>query len=167
MCFSLTAGSRWRKCERRSHLLPVSVCSYLIQAIAMVARGDASIQDIDTGMKLGAGHPMGPLQLADYVGNDVCLAVMDGWTAKYPENPAFKVSPDAFFNLFRGSILSHPGFWCLSVIVLQCTVPHMCTSICTARRLSVGTRGRGAAGNDGWERTPWSQDRSGILPLGR
>eukprot|EP00037_Helgoeca_nana_P028687 m.339170 g.339170 ORF g.339170 m.339170 type:complete len:351 (-) comp27812_c0_seq5:193-1245(-) len=67
---------------------------YLIQAIAMVARGDASIQDIDTGMKLGAGHPMGPLQLADYVGNDVCLAVMDGWTAKYPDNPAFK-APEA------------------------------------------------------------------------
>ena len=40
---------------------------YLAQAIALLARGDATAPDIDTGMMLGAGHPMGPLQLADYV----------------------------------------------------------------------------------------------------
>ena len=67
---------------------------YLGQAIALLARGDATAPDIDTGMMLGAGHPMGPLQLADYVGNDVCLSVMVGWVDKYPGNPAYQ-NPDA------------------------------------------------------------------------
>ena len=37
----------------------------------------SSIEDIDTMMKLGMAHPMGPLQLADYIGLDVCLAIMN------------------------------------------------------------------------------------------
>lgn len=40
-------------------------------------------------MKLGAGYPMGPLELADYVGHDTTLSIMDGWHKKYPENPLF------------------------------------------------------------------------------
>ncbi len=44
---------------------------YLMDAIRAVANGVASIQDIDTGMKLGCGHPMGPLMLADFIGLDV------------------------------------------------------------------------------------------------
>jgi 3-hydroxybutyryl-CoA dehydrogenase len=44
---------------------------YLMDAIHAVANGVASIQDIDTGMKLGCGHPMGPLMLADFIGLDV------------------------------------------------------------------------------------------------
>jgi len=67
---------------------------YLMQGVAMVARGDASAADVDTAMKLGAGHPMGPIELADYVGLDVCLAIMDGWVAKYPDDPAFQI-PEA------------------------------------------------------------------------
>jgi len=39
--------------------------------------GVASAEDIDTGMKLGANHPLGPLALADLIGIDVCLAVME------------------------------------------------------------------------------------------
>lgn len=39
--------------------------------------GVASREDIDTVMRLGMGHPMGPLQLADVIGLDVCLAVME------------------------------------------------------------------------------------------
>ncbi len=34
-------------------------------------------QDIDTAMKLGANHPMGPLALGDLIGLDICLAIMD------------------------------------------------------------------------------------------
>jgi 3-hydroxyacyl-CoA dehydrogenase len=41
---------------------------YLAQAMAMVDRGEASIEDIDTSMQLGAGHPMGPIHLSDYIG---------------------------------------------------------------------------------------------------
>ena len=46
---------------------------YLMDAIHAVANGVGSIQDIDTGMKLGCGHPMGPLMLADLIGLDVLL----------------------------------------------------------------------------------------------
>ena len=54
----------------------------LIQAMCMVDRNDASIRDIDLSMQLGAGHPMGPLHLADYVGLDTCLYIVQGWTEK-------------------------------------------------------------------------------------
>ena len=61
----------------------------LMQAILMLERGDASCKDIDISMKLGAGHPMGPLTLADYVGLDTCLFIMQGWVEKFPNEPAF------------------------------------------------------------------------------
>jgi 3-hydroxybutyryl-CoA dehydrogenase len=44
---------------------------YLMDAIHALANGVASVQDIDAGMKLGCGHPMGPLMLADLIGLDV------------------------------------------------------------------------------------------------
>lgn len=40
--------------------------------------GDASARDIDKAMKLGAGYPMGPIELMDYVGLDVTKFVLDG-----------------------------------------------------------------------------------------
>ena len=40
--------------------------------------GDASARDIDVAMKLGAGYPMGPIELADYVGLDTCKFIVDG-----------------------------------------------------------------------------------------
>eukprot|EP00038_Savillea_parva_P001803 m.107523 g.107523 ORF g.107523 m.107523 type:complete len:165 (+) comp10624_c0_seq1:892-1386(+) len=67
---------------------------YMAQAVAMVARGDATAPDVDTAMQLGAGHPMGPITLTDYVGLDVSLAVMQGWISKYPDDPAFQ-NPEA------------------------------------------------------------------------
>lgn len=65
----------------------------LMQAMLMVDRNDASIKDIDLALKLGAGHPMGPLHLADYIGLDTCYFIVQGWTEKYPDEPAF-VLPD-------------------------------------------------------------------------
>lgn len=47
------------------------------EAVYLLAEGVASAQDIDTAMKLGANHPIGPLALADMIGLDVCLAVME------------------------------------------------------------------------------------------
>jgi 3-hydroxybutyryl-CoA dehydrogenase len=47
------------------------------EAVAIFAEGVASAEDIDTAMKLGANHPMGPLALADLIGLDVCLAIME------------------------------------------------------------------------------------------
>lgn len=62
----------------------------LAEAIRMYERGDASPRDIDTAMKLGAGYPMGPFELADYVGHDTTKFIIDGWHKKFPENPLFK-----------------------------------------------------------------------------
>ena len=47
------------------------------EAIDLVYTGVATVEGIDTAMKLGANHPMGPLALGDLVGLDVCLAIMD------------------------------------------------------------------------------------------
>jgi 3-hydroxybutyryl-CoA dehydrogenase len=47
------------------------------EAIGILADNVASAEDIDTAMKLGANHPIGPLALADLIGNDVCLAIME------------------------------------------------------------------------------------------
>jgi 3-hydroxybutyryl-CoA dehydrogenase len=46
------------------------------EAIISLQEGVASIESIDTVMKLGMAHPMGPLQLADFIGLDVCLAIL-------------------------------------------------------------------------------------------
>lgn len=51
---------------------------YMLEAIRMFDRGDASKEDIDTAMKLGAGYPMGPFQLADYVGLDTTQFILKG-----------------------------------------------------------------------------------------
>ena len=47
------------------------------EAINVLDAGTASAEDIDTAMKLGASHPMGPLALGDLVGLDICLAIME------------------------------------------------------------------------------------------
>ncbi|MDW7669225.1 MAG: 3-hydroxybutyryl-CoA dehydrogenase [Bacillota bacterium] len=47
------------------------------EAVGILADGVASAEDIDEAMKLGANHPIGPLALADLIGNDVCLAIME------------------------------------------------------------------------------------------
>lgn len=62
----------------------------MCEAVRMMERGDASARDIDTAMKLGAGHPMGPFELADYVGHDTTNSIVEGWHKKYPDNPLFE-----------------------------------------------------------------------------
>jgi 3-hydroxybutyryl-CoA dehydrogenase len=47
------------------------------EAFFVLQEGVASAAEIDEGMKLGANHPIGPLALADLIGLDVCLSVMD------------------------------------------------------------------------------------------
>ena len=47
------------------------------EAIYTLYEGVGSVQSIDTSMKLGANHPMGPLELADFIGLDTCLAIMN------------------------------------------------------------------------------------------
>jgi 3-hydroxybutyryl-CoA dehydrogenase len=47
------------------------------EAVGIFAEGVASVEGIDTAMKLGANHPMGPLELGDLIGLDICLAIME------------------------------------------------------------------------------------------
>ncbi len=47
------------------------------EAICVLEAGVASAEDIDTAMILGCNHPMGPLHLGDYIGLDICLAIME------------------------------------------------------------------------------------------
>lgn len=47
------------------------------EAIHALYEGVAGVQEIDTVMKLGMAHPMGPLQLADFIGLDVCLSILN------------------------------------------------------------------------------------------
>ncbi|CAK5086532.1 unnamed protein product [Meloidogyne enterolobii] len=63
---------------------------YMLEAIRMFDRGDASKEDIDLAMKLGAGYPMGPFQLSDYVGLDTTQFIVKGWHEKYPNEPLFQ-----------------------------------------------------------------------------
>ena len=72
----------------------------LMQAMAMAGRHDASIVDIDVSMQLGAGHPMGPLHLADYIGLDTCYYIVKGWVDKYPHEPAFFI-PDILTTMIQ------------------------------------------------------------------
>lgn len=67
---------------------------YMFEAIKMVERGDASAADVDVAMKLGAGHPMGPLQLADFVGLDTCHHIMSGWREKVENGEDVGLSKD-------------------------------------------------------------------------
>ena len=47
------------------------------EAAFIKMEGVSDIAGIDTAMKLGANHPMGPLELGDFIGLDICLAIMD------------------------------------------------------------------------------------------
>jgi len=64
---------------------------YMVQSLLMLERGDASAADIDAAMKLGCGHPMGPIELTDYVGLDTTLAILEGWVKAHPKEPAFAI----------------------------------------------------------------------------
>ena len=49
---------------------------FLAEAMRAFAEGVGTAEDIDTGARIGLNHPMGPLQLADFIGLDVCLGIM-------------------------------------------------------------------------------------------
>ena len=56
------------------------------EAFFVLAEGLATPEDIDAGMKLGCNQPIGPLALADMIGLDVCLAVMDVYLSEYGDS---------------------------------------------------------------------------------
>ena len=82
------------------------------EAIITLHEGTAGVEEIDTVMKLGMSHPMGPLQLADFIGLDVCLSILrviqDGYG-----NPKYAPCP-LLVNMVMASqlgIKSKQGFY--------------------------------------------------------
>ena len=63
--------------DRSGFIVNMLLVPYLMAAVRMYEEGFASAEDIDEGMKLGCGHPMGPLTLADFIGLDVLYAIGD------------------------------------------------------------------------------------------
>ena len=61
--------------DRSGFIVNFLLIPYLVDAVRMYEEGFASREDIDQGMKLGAGHPMGPLALCDFIGLDILHAV--------------------------------------------------------------------------------------------
>jgi 3-hydroxybutyryl-CoA dehydrogenase len=68
------------------------LCPMINEAVFVYAEGLASAQEIDDGMKLGCNHPIGPLALADLIGLDVLLAVMNVLSEHF-EDPKYRPAP--------------------------------------------------------------------------
>jgi 3-hydroxybutyryl-CoA dehydrogenase len=68
------------------------LCPMLNEAVLAYADGIASAQDIDEAMKLGCNHPIGPLALADLIGLDVLLAVMEVFHREF-KDPKYRPAP--------------------------------------------------------------------------
>ena len=66
---------------------------YLFDAIRLYEAGFATREDIDTAMRLGLAHPMGPLQLADLIGLDTLLAIADVLHEAFPDDPRYEAPP--------------------------------------------------------------------------
>ena len=90
--------------SRKLNKIPVEVNDYpgfvankilmpmINEAIITLHEGTAGVEEIDTVMKLGMAHPMGPLQLADFIGLDVCLSIMKVLQDGYG-NPKYAACP--------------------------------------------------------------------------
>lgn len=78
--------------DRSGFIVNFLLVPYMLSAIRMVEQGVASPEDIDTGMKLGANHPMGPLTLADMVGLDTCAFIADVMYKEYGD-PSYACPP--------------------------------------------------------------------------
>lgn len=93
------------------------------EAIYTLFEGVAGVQEIDTVMKLGMAHPMGPLQLADFIGLDVCLAILNVLHTGFG-NPKYAPCPLLVNMVMAGKkgIKSGEGFYSYANGVKEATV---------------------------------------------
>ena len=93
------------------------------EAIYTLFEGVAGVQEIDTVMKLGMAHPMGPLQLADFIGLDVCLAILNVLHTGFG-NPKYAPCPLLVNMVMAGKkgIKSGEGFYFYANGVKEATV---------------------------------------------
>jgi len=73
--------------DRAGFVVNALLIPYVLAAIRMLESGFAAAEDIDTGMVLGCGHPMGPLRLADLIGLDTVTAVARSMHEEFAEPP--------------------------------------------------------------------------------
>lgn len=78
--------------DRAGFVVNLLLVPYLMAAVRMYEEGYASRQDIDEGMRLGCGHPMGPLTLCDFIGLDVLHAVCDSLYDEF-KRPEYAAPP--------------------------------------------------------------------------
>ena len=78
--------------DRAGFIVNTLLASYLMAAVRMYEEGFASPEDIDTAMKLGCGHPMGPLSLCDFIGLDVMDAVCNSLYDEF-KRPEYATPP--------------------------------------------------------------------------
>lgn len=78
--------------DRSGFIVNFLLVPYMLSAVRMVEQGVATPEDIDTGMKLGAAHPMGPLTLADMVGLDTCAFIADVMYKEFGD-PSYSCPP--------------------------------------------------------------------------
>jgi 3-hydroxybutyryl-CoA dehydrogenase len=71
--------------DRQGFVTSRAVMALVIECVRMLEEGVASAEDIDKAIRLGLNHPMGPIELADYVGLDTLVLAGEGLTEAYGE----------------------------------------------------------------------------------
>jgi 3-hydroxybutyryl-CoA dehydrogenase len=89
--------------DRGGFVVNLLLVPYLLGAIRLFEAGHATAEDIDAGMKLGANHPMGPLELCDFIGLDTMKLVADVLFEEYKE-PLY-ASPPLLTRMVEAGIL--------------------------------------------------------------
>jgi 3-hydroxybutyryl-CoA dehydrogenase len=78
--------------DRAGFIVNLLLVPYLNSAVRMLEAGIATREDIDNGMRLGCGHPMGPLTLCDFIGLDVIAGICDSLFEEF-KNPEYARPP--------------------------------------------------------------------------
>lgn len=89
--------------DRAGFIVNMLLVPYLIGAIRMYEAGVATREDIDAGMRLGANHPMGPLELSDFIGLDTMKHIADVLFDEYKE--PFFASPPLLTRMVEAGLL--------------------------------------------------------------